>query len=712
MKQIIRNLLDGYGSFFGLTNPISKILILVCALLQPMSGLCGLLGGISVIAWLRALKLRSECERIEVVNGILLGMLLGSLYSPDWRVFAFTVCGALLIVLFSAAIAETLSKVFRLPLLGLPYASVSFALLPVISLLGLAAAQPAIIYQLPLPPLVAQMFIPLGAIYFNGTQLGGIAIFVAFFISSPYLALLALSASAVCVLYMNAIGLVFNTTTTLVAQMNGVLTAAVIGGLFAVPGRMSLFIALIAAVVACTFSLCAAQLLWVFHLPMLAVPFVATTYLFLIALGRKHGGEWTYFWLTTPSLPEKSIEQLTLARARGVDPRSVGLKLPVTGQWQVYQGFGGQHTHRDLWYYALDLFQVDDNGRSFSGDGDAVSDYYCYEKPVFAPAFGVVAAFRSDVADNRPGDVDLTNNWGNYVLLRLDSGLYCLLAHLQQGSVKVTIGTRVAPGDLLANCGNSGRSPQPHLHIQVQEGCLLDSRTIPFHFAGVVVGNEELTYDLHACPTEGVKVASPVNNLVLKRALRFAVGSKFVFEVTAPNAVSRIAQFEVELDMQGQFWLCSERGAKAAFVANDDLVAFFNRIGPADLALDTFILAMGLTPIADGTLRWNDCASLRLLPLSTWQRVIKRITLFWKPCAATQYRRQWTPLSGGWQQSAEHTVGTEVFHSEATISDTNGVVAVKLSKKGRSILNARLIGFGLKEDEGIPEVNAVFPIAV
>lgn len=58
---------------------------------------------------------------------------------------------------------------------------------------------------------------------------------------------------------------------------------------------------------------------------------------------------------------------------------------------------------------------------------------------------------------------------GNYVYIRIEeSGTYLLLNHLKQGSVVVSVGDKLEPGDLLGRVGNSGTSSEPHLHIHHQ----------------------------------------------------------------------------------------------------------------------------------------------------------------------------------------------------------------------------------------------------
>ena len=178
---MLNRLLEGYGSFFALNHPASKLLIFMAAMLQPLSGLYGLLGGISVILARRLLKFQSETERIETVNGILLGMLIGSLYAPDYRAAVITGSGGILIALISAVISDTIAKSYRLPLLGLPYALSAFILLPVAASLRLDAAMPAYTYSIPGLPLQAFLWLyPLGAMYFNGTTIGGLLVLIAF----------------------------------------------------------------------------------------------------------------------------------------------------------------------------------------------------------------------------------------------------------------------------------------------------------------------------------------------------------------------------------------------------------------------------------------------------------------------------------------------------------------------------------------------------
>ncbi|MBX9686974.1 MAG: urea transporter [Candidatus Obscuribacterales bacterium] len=701
----IKKILDAYGSFFALSHPASRVLIFTCAVLQPCSGACGVLGALCVLLWRRLLRFQGETERIEVINGLLLGMLMGSLYVLGPATLIMTVAGALAVVLASALFSDTLGKKLNLPLLGLPYSLIAFMLLPLADSLQIQHAGPAIV----LLPLRLDPLLPLGAMYFNGTGLGGLLVFIAFLLSSRYLAMLALLASIASSAFLELAGIPSLSILSIVARMNSVLAACVIGGLFAVPGKKSLLVSVSASVMAAALSLSLNRLLSVLGLPVLALPFVLVTYVCMLVFTAQRGSFWTHFWLSVPALPEVSLEQLEIAQARGTDYRRIGLKLPLRGVWQIYQGFDGTHTHKGNWQYALDFFKTQE-GLSFANSGTELENYFAFGKQVLSPAYATVVDFRNDLKDNRPGDVDTVNNWGNYVLLRLDCGYYVILAHLQESSIRTFLGARVSPGDVLALVGNSGRSPQPHLHMHVQETAFLGSRTLPFHLAGVILHSEmENTYSLKACPEETSILSAPSTNLALKRSLRLAVGNRFLFKTDYANGTLGVRKLEVLLDLNGQFWLESDRGARVAFSMTDELLAFYDRRGPEDIFLDAFVLSFGTTPLVEGALSWSDSVPRRLLPRSNAERLLHAILYPFKPCAESLFKRSWDSMLKVWSQKAEHKIGYWSCSTSAVICEAQGLLDFELIVGESSLVKAHLLSMGAKEDNGIPAWSTSLP---
>lgn len=59
--------------------------------------------------------------------------------------------------------------------------------------------------------------------------------------------------------------------------------------------------------------------------------------------------------------------------------------------------------------------------------------------------------------------------YGYYVVIKHDSGLYSLYAHLNKLS-HFKVGQRVKKGEIFAYSGNTGSSTGPHLHFEIHEG--------------------------------------------------------------------------------------------------------------------------------------------------------------------------------------------------------------------------------------------------
>ncbi len=147
------------------------------------------------------------------------------------------------------------------------------------------------------------------------------------------------------------------------------------------------------------------------------------------------------------------------------------LRLPFDGPWFV---FWGGRTIKENYHavakdqrFAYDFVQTK-AGTSHSGDGRSNDQYHCWEKPIRAPGSGTVVAAVDGIDDNEPGTMNPSQPVGNHVILDHGNGEYSFLAHLKKGTVKVETGNRVASGDLLGLCGNSGNSSEPHLHYHLQ----------------------------------------------------------------------------------------------------------------------------------------------------------------------------------------------------------------------------------------------------
>ena len=165
--------------------------------------------------------------------------------------------------------------------------------------------------------------------------------------------------------------------------------------------------------------------------------------------------------------------------------------LPVTGEWTVYQGgrdvFDNYHAGSFDQRFAYDLMVIK-NSRQYANKGLELSDYYSYGLPVLAPAAGKVIVADDQYEDNPPMHPSKDNPaQGNTIVIDHGNNEYSMLAHLKPGSIKVKTGDRVAAGQQIALCGNSGNSPIPHLHFHVQNTATWSKgEGLPVQFHGYI----------------------------------------------------------------------------------------------------------------------------------------------------------------------------------------------------------------------------------
>ncbi|KAF2779115.1 M23 family metallopeptidase [Streptomyces sp. OM5714] len=88
---------------------------------------------------------------------------------------------------------------------------------------------------------------------------------------------------------------------------------------------------------------------------------------------------------------------------------------------------------------------------------------------------------------------------GNHLILDLGDGTHALYAHIQRGSFTVREGDRVRAGQVLARCGNTGNSTEPHVHFQLMDGPDPDTaRGVPFTWHGIGVPRNGEVFDVVA----------------------------------------------------------------------------------------------------------------------------------------------------------------------------------------------------------------------
>lgn len=138
-------------------------------------------------------------------------------------------------------------------------------------------------------------------------------------------------------------------------------------------------------------------------------------------------------------------------------------------------------------HFAMDIVQLDAQGRLFTGDSKNLHAYPYYGAEVLAAAAGTVVAVVNGMPDQVPGelpaDTTIETAAGNHVIVDMGEGRFALYAHLIPGSVVVGVGDMINRGQLLGLLGNSGNTDAPHLHFHVMDGpSALNSTGLPFVF--------------------------------------------------------------------------------------------------------------------------------------------------------------------------------------------------------------------------------------
>ena len=126
--------------------------------------------------------------------------------------------------------------------------------------------------------------------------------------------------------------------------------------------------------------------------------------------------------------------------------------------------------------YAYDILMVSD-GSSYEGDPKDNNSYFVFGKEIIAPCDARVVLVIDGVPDNEPGITNPDQLTGNTLVLQTPLNEYILMAHLQEGSIVVEEGQEVVQGEVLARCGNSGNTTEPHLHLSLQNTIDMEEAT-------------------------------------------------------------------------------------------------------------------------------------------------------------------------------------------------------------------------------------------
>jgi urea transporter/murein DD-endopeptidase MepM/ murein hydrolase activator NlpD len=559
-------------------------------------------------------------------NSLLVGLGVGLFYEPSVEVFLLVAISAVLTFFLTVVFQGVLGK-YGLPFLSVPFLfAIWIVALSGSGLSALNISQRGIFTYNELYSIGGKAFVDfydflekgigssfikiyfrsLGAIFFQTHLLAGIIIAIGLLIYSRITFVLSLLGYSIAWIFYRIVGIEFNSLGYTFIGFNYILTAIALGGYYLVPGRISYgwIVLLLPAVVLITTS--TQQIFLIFKISPYSLPFNMVVLMFLYALKLRE--QRPKKLVETPvqlGNPEKNLYLYSGNLKRFPAAYPVSAVLPFYGEWTVSQGHNGAHTHKGAWRHAWDFIINDWRGKQFKNSGDYAEDYFCFGKAVLAPFDGTIIEAINTIQDNTIGDVNTKNNWGNTVIIKHNDYLYAKISHLKYHSLEVKPGDVVKKGQMLGRCGNSGRSPYPHLHFQFQVTPYIGSTTLDYPFGHYLLKDDK-SYLLQnfGFPQNNQVLVNLSQNEILSKVLHFIPGQRLKVDVQVESKMDKWKKqagtffWQVETDVFNTTYIRSEEdGAKAYLYNNDDLHFFTNYTGKKNTALYWFFISLFKVPL-------------------------------------------------------------------------------------------------------------------
>lgn len=589
----IESTLHSYSIIFFSQNKILAGILLLVTFFSPFIGAVGILSIITVHAFLVNIGV-DKTQMIEGLlgfNALLVGLSIAYTYQLNGYFCLLFVVAVLLVLITTIWFSRYFEK-YNLPFFTFPYfftmgtiylAARNFPVFEINGTHAFDAAKSlplennvwfALVHSLDTLEMSTHLktfLYTLSTTFFQQSILGGILILIGLLISSRITLCLAVIGFYAAYFFYDLLGGNIADLTYYYSGINFIFFAIAIGGFFLLPNGYSYLFVISLTPVLMFVLVSINKVLVYFQISSFSLSFcvLATSVLYILQHRKQYN-------LLIPIVnnhysPEKALYEYLHALQRKGSRVVYNMLLPFWGEWMVSQGYDGRITHLGDWSKALDFIILDEEMKSFYAAADSPALFYCYNKPILAPADGYIYDIVNHVEDNEINNVNIEQNWGNSIIMNHLDGHFSQISHIKKDSVVVNIGDYVTKGSVIASVGNSGRSPEPHIHFQVQHVPVVGAKTSVMPFAYFIERKDKgLSLKINSVPEEGTFVSNvevvpfifKSFNFLPTKKMKISVG-EFEFPI------------EIKTDAYNHLYLhCVKTGARAYFTNDGILFSF------------------------------------------------------------------------------------------------------------------------------------------
>ncbi len=596
----VQCILNSYSLMFFSLNNVFAFIILLVTFFSPLVGLCGLLGVILIntSAYLIGFNREEIKQGIFGFNALFLGLALGYEFSFNGT-FVILFITAIFVLLLITVCLKGLFGLYQLPFLSFPfiisYWIVSLAAYNFSNIhldeTHIFAINEALLNQhsqwfnyihiadhINIPNIALVYFKTLAGTFFQTSVLAGVLIGFGLLYFSRIAFSLSIIGFITAYFFYSIFGADVNDLNINLQGANFIFLSIAIGCFFLIPNTYSYITVLILIPVLLMASLFFGKIAGIFQLKAYTFSFSVVCTAVLFALNQR----WLHNYLQIVTLQyfsaEKTIYKYINSIQRFKNEHLYKIALPFSGEWNVSQGYDGTITHLGEWSKALDFVIVDSKNNTYKepnhpAEGFNRENFYCYNKEILAPYDGYVYDIINTVQENDIGDVNTDYNWGNTIILNHLNGLFSQISHIKKDSFNVFVGQYVTKGTYLATCGNSGRSPEPHIHFQLQTIPTIGAVTLPYPIAYFIERNGTAkSLKISETPKEGSFISNVTVNELLYLSFSMLPGKQIELKQMHSG---ELIQWEVFTDAYNKTYIYCKKTKSYAYFINDGVMVYF-----------------------------------------------------------------------------------------------------------------------------------------